>query len=1359
MPSAKARKREPSGPSGETGEKPSTPWPVVGMGASAGGLEAFQKFFGSMPADSGMAFVLAQHLDPRHETMVPELLSRITTMRVQQARDQLPMAANEVYVIPPNALLTVEGGVLRVQQPRDPGTTGRMAIDMLFRSLAEDQGGNAVCLLFSGSGTDGTLGLRAVKEHGGMAMAQTPDSAKHDSILRSAISTGMVDHVLRPEDMPAKLVEFASFLREARRQRGDLLTEDSDKLVRICTLLRRKTGHDFSRYKTGTLVRRIQRRMQVKQIANVTPYLELLRQEPAEVEALFRDLLIGVTHFFRDPEAFAVLERDVIPSIVEAAGPDGNIRVWAPGCATGEEAYSIAILLRERILLQEGRQRVQIFAGDIDDDALELARQARYPEAVAEHITPERLERFFVKQEHTYVVSKEIREMCIFSSHNLIRDPPFSRLDLVLCRNLLIYLETDLQEHVSNLFHYALRPGGYLFLGPSESIAGPSDLFRTLDKKHRLFQRTETVTRPPLAVPTARQSRREGRAGPRTWTPRVATPGQEGLVAELERLLIDQYAPAWVIVNSQGEVVYFSPRTGRFLEPAAGTPSMDILTMARKGLRLDLRTALHRAARTRELVTHEGVAVETGDQVQTVNLIVRPLAELAGQHGLLMIVFQELGSPSAERASQRQDATAIRSDQLVRQLESDLRQTREHLQATVEEVESSNEELKSSNEELLSTNEELQSSNEELQTSKEELQSVNEELETINIELNHKVELLDRANSDLHNLLQSTRIPTVFLDGQLRIKRFTDAATHVFSLIETDVGRPISDITGRFEGAILPDMKAVLATLTPRERKLRMSDQSASYLLRILPYRRVDNVIDGLVVTFLDVTALEAAQQQSARLAAIVESSHDAIVGRSPGGSIHSWNQAAADMFGYTESEVMGRPLSLIVPPDRQADLGETFERLKTGEPPPPFESTLVAKGGRKIDVSVGISPIKDGDGQLAGASAIFRDITGLKRAEEALRAEVRHKDEFLAMLSHELRNPLAPIRSCLDVIRHPDRPDEQFEPCIRIMDRQLTHMTALVDQLMDASRIAKGKIDVALHDEDLVEVVRSAVEDQRRIVESLGLRLELQLPNRKLWIRGDELRLSQIVANLIGNAAKFTEPRGTLTVSLASEDERQAVLSVRDTGSGFDPREVLDLFRPFRQSSNLAQQTRGGLGLGLGLALVRALAEAHGGSVDAESPGPGQGATFRVRLPLIEGRSARRQAGVADAEAGASAKRRVLVIEDNVDAAEGLSTLLGLLGHTVKVAHDGPTGIAEAGAFRPDVVVCDLGLPGMSGYEVASVLRAREDHRATYLVALTGFDQPGDQQRTRQAGFNRHLTKPVDTATLRRILDEAPAR
>ena len=1339
--------------------RPSPPAPVVGMGASAGGLEAFQKFFSHMPPDTGMAFVVVQHLDPRHVTLMPELLGRTTRMGVEQVRDETPAQPDHVYVIPPNATLTIEGGVLRVKSPPQESRGLRMPIDSLFHSLAEDQGHRAICILFSGTGSDGTLGLRSVKEHGGMAMAQSPETAKYDSILRSAIATGMVDHVLPPEEMPARLVEYAAYLRELHEKAtsGALFGEASDQLARICALLRRKTGHDFSRYKTSTLIRRIQRRIQVLQVPTVATYVSRLRQDPNEVEQLFRDLLISVTHFFRDPGAFEVLARAVIPSIIEQAGPDGAVRAWTPGCATGEEAYSVAMLLREEMVRRDVRPRVQVFAGDIDDEALEFARQARYPEGIAEHVSPDRLERFFVKQDHSFELTKEIREMCIFSTHNLIRDPPFSRVDLLVCRNLLIYLESDLQRHVTSLFHYALRPGGYLFLGPSESVVGPPDMFRTLDKKYRVFRRTETVALPALAL--ALPDRVTAHRPARPWTPRVATPGQAGVISSLERVLIDHYAPAWVIVNSDGESVYFSPRTGRYLEPVPGTPSMDLVAMARRGLRLDLRTAIHKAVKTGEGVTREGIAVEADGDVQVINLVVRPLAELGHDPGLFLVVFQEAGPPKPRDRARKDGTTATTGDQFVHQLESELRMTKEHLQASVEEVETSNEELKSSNEELLSTNEELQSANEELQTSKEELQSVNEELETINAELGKKVEELDSVNGDLQNLLHSTRIPTLFLDQSLRIKRFTEAATSVFRLIETDVGRPITDITPRFEGDLVTDLKEVLRTLATKEHPVALVDGSATYLMRVLPYRRMDNVIDGLVVTFLDVTELNRALEQHTRLAAIVESSQDAIVGRAFDNTILTWNAAAERMFGFSAADAVGRPISLIMPPGGMDEARQVHERLNAGETVAPFESVRQTKSGRRIDVSVAISPLRGANGRLVGSSAIFRDISELKRVQDALRREGQEKDQFLAVLSHELRNPLAPIRTSLEILRAAPGSGEA-EKCFKIMDRQLAQLTSLVDQLLDAARISSGKIVLDREDLDLLPLVRAVGEDHVRLFADARLEMELDLPPAAspLYVNADRMRLTQAIGNLLSNAAKFTEAGGTVTLGVAPDAyRRNVVVSVRDTGIGIDPAMLDQLFRPFVQGGGNAARVGGGLGLGL--ALVRTLAESHGGSVEARSTGPGQGAEFGIRLPLLAHAPQPRVRKGGDGSARrSSVPRRILVVEDNADASESLQRLLARAGHDVQVVADGKAALERARRFRPEVVLCDLSLPGqMDGLELGAALSSDPSYGSPHLVALTGFGQVEDRARTRAAGFAQHLTKPATLDELRRLLDTLP--
>lgn len=939
------------------------------MGASAGGLEAFQKFFTNMPSDSGIAFVLVQHLDPRHATLMPELLARHTRMSVEQAKDPTPVEPDHVYVIPPNATLTIEGGVLRVQTPL-PLHHQRTPIDRFFRSLAEDQGDRAVCILLSGSGTDGTLGLRAVKEHGGMAMAQASESAKHDSIPRSAIATGLVDHVLPVEEMPARLVEYVAHLRELQEKKGPeaIQEEAADHLAKICALLRRSTGHEFSQYKQTTLVRRIQRRLQVLQLPSVAVYMERLHQDPMEVEQLFKDLLIGVTHFFRDPEAFEVLAREVVPRIFERAGAEGPVRAWTPGCATGEEAYSVAILLREEMIRRVVQPLVQIFAGDIDQEALELARHGRYPVGIAAQVSPERLERFFVKEDHSYVIAKQVRDMCIFSTHSLIKDPPFRHLDLIVCRNLLIYLEPDLQKDAIQLFHYSLRPEGYLFLGPSEHVAGPSDLFRTLDKKYRIFQRNETVLPLPAPFPLASMlgAERKPTSPERRAIPSHRTRELES-VAMLERILVQNYSPAWVVINAEGEIVYFSPRTGRYLEPPVGAPSTNLVTMARKGLRIDLRTAIHQAIKTGKPAIREDVTVESDGASQRINLIVRPLTELGKDRGFFMVVFQELGPSRRKDHREAEDPDAQGAgDTVVQQLESELRTTKEHLQATIEELESSNEELTSSNEELSSTTEELQSSNEELQTSKEELQSVNEELETINMELSKKVEELDVAYSDVQNLFESTRIATLFLDREMRIKRFTPAAIEIFPLIATDLGRPIGDIASSFpDENFLDDIKDALRTLTVKQRTVRLPDGSAVYLMRILPYRSPENVIGGVVVTFADVTELGKVQAQQARLAAIVESSQDAIVGRTFEGTITTWNAAATRMFGYTAEEAIGAPVSLFVPPERQEELKSVHERVRRGDAIGPFESERLTKDGYRLPVSVTVSPCEGRGGPL----------------------------------------------------------------------------------------------------------------------------------------------------------------------------------------------------------------------------------------------------------------------------------------------------------------------------------------------------------------------------------------------------------
>jgi two-component system CheB/CheR fusion protein len=1342
--------QEPEKSTRGVGESRRNPCPIVGIGASAGGLEAFEAFFSHMPADTGMAFVLVQHLDPRHETLMPELLSKHTAMPVLLVSEDTPIRTDSVYVIPPNATVTIAECVLRIS-PRERTRGRRMPIDSFFRSLAEDQGDDAVGIVLSGTGADGALGVRALREHGAMTMVQAPSSARYDSMPRSAILTGMVDHVVPVEEMPFRLMEHLRNLLELRGGGSPegLRHEVEENLSRICAVLRRRTGHDFSRYKQSTLVRRVRRRMTEVRTDSAAVYLGLLAEDPREVDHLFHDLLIGVTHFFRDPEAFAALERKAIPKLFEGKEADDQVRVWVPGCSTGEEAWSLAMLLLEHAGSLDMPPHVQVFATDIDTQALETARQAWYPEQIAEQVAPDRLARFFGKHGNLYRVTKEVRETCLFSAHNLITDPPFSRLDLISCRNLLIYLEPDLQNKLIPLCHYALRPGGFLFLGPSESVAAHPELFRAVDKRLRIFQAKDAILRPPVSFPLAERSRFAVR-GLGDGLLRAPRADVQSLAQVFERILLDHYSPACVLVHELGDIVYFSPRTGRYLEPAAGAPRLNVLEMARPGLRLDLRTALHKAVTGRAPVSHEAVPYEAGGQEQRVNLSVRPMLELGEDQGLYMVVFEDVRE-SADVPAQvsPQDVATIQ------RLESELRSTKDHLHATLEELESSNEELVSSNEELLAINEELQSTNEELQTSKEELQSVNEELETINAELKKKIEELDRANGDLQNLFQSIQIATIFVGRDLRIQRFTPAATEVLRLIGSDVGRRIEDIAPRFsgDGALAEDIRQVLDTLSPSERQVRLRDGDSWYILRILPYRTLDGRIDGVVVTFLDVTEIKKAEEHRARLAAIVESSHDAIIGKTLEGIVTSWNAGAERLYGYTTQEAVGQNITLIAPPERIGELGPIFERLRRGQRVEPFETMRVRKDGTRLNILLTVSPVFDADGRIGEASAIAHDITAQKRTEEALHEAARRKDEFLAMLGHELRNPLAPIRNSLLILEQPGATPEQARKARQTLERQVQHLTRLVDDLLDVARISQGKILLRTARLDLAALVRTAVEDHRASAADAGETLSLDLPDRPLWVAGDPTRLAQCVGNVLHNAVKFTDRGGRIDVTVRAENG-QAAVSVRDTGMGVDPETLKRLFEPFSQADSGLDRSRGGLGLGL--ALVKRLVELHGGTVAAHSEGLGHGTRVELRIPLQEGRD--EPAAPAPMPGDRRRARRCLLIEDNADAAETMGLLLELYGHEVRIAHDGREGLETARRFLPEVVLCDIGLPnGVDGYEVARRMRQDPALRAISLVALTGYGQEDDQRRAREAGFDVHLTKPADPEKLQRLLAELP--
>jgi two-component system CheB/CheR fusion protein len=826
----------------------------VGVGASAGGLEALEQLFSNLPADSGMGFVVVTHLDPSHKSMMSELLARVTRMHVVEAKDGMVVEPNRVHVIPPDRDMAITNGMLRLSRFEEPRGL-RMPIDFFFRSLAKDQRDGSLCIILSGSGTDGTMGLKAIHEAGGMSMVQDPTEAKYEGMPQSAINTGIADYVLPVAKMPGQLLAYVKrTVRQVMKRRAVISEKAPKSIERILSLLRSQTGHDFAYYKKSTLLRRIERRMTVHDVGDPATYVHYLQGHPQEVRLLLKELLISVTSFFRDPAAFDILRTKVLPLILEGRPEDYALRIWVPGCATGEEAYSIAMVVREYLDEQKSVARFQIFGTDIDEAAINVARAGVYSGNIGIDVSPERLRRFFIKEENTFRIKKGIRETIVFAVQNVITDAPFTRLDLLSCRNLLIYLEPELQNKLMPLFHYSLRfEGGVLFLGSSESIGSFSDLFKTVDRKWKFFQRKGPAFAHAATAFTGLPWTYEH--GVKEAAPEIRKQTEVSVGDMTRNLLLDRFTPPCVITNEKGEIVYVHGRTGKYLEPAPGQANLNILEMAREGIAFELRSALHNAVRQHKVVSYKDLHVKTNGDVQSINLTVQPINEPDAMQGLLMVVFEDVMPKREERAKERQKSRHGYGKR-VHELEQELRYSKENLQATIEELQATNEELKSSNEELQSTNEELQSTNEELETSKEELQSLNEELVTVNSELQAKIDQLSRTENDMKNLLDSTNIGTIFLDNDLRIKRFTPEATKVVNLIPGDVGRPISDIVSnlRYEN-LLQDARAVLDTLSFREVQVQTKD-GTWYGMRVMPYRTFDNVIDGVVITVTNIDAM-----------------------------------------------------------------------------------------------------------------------------------------------------------------------------------------------------------------------------------------------------------------------------------------------------------------------------------------------------------------------------------------------------------------------------------------------------------------------------------------------------------------------
>jgi PAS domain S-box-containing protein len=1427
------------------------------------------------------------------------------------------------------------------------------------------------------------MGMKRIKELGGAAFVQDPREAEWEEMPRNSIATSLADDVLPVAQIPARIIAYKELLGKIEiPEEPDKRPEEQQQALReVFSQLRLRTGHDFSNYKRPTLLRRLERRMSVRALPDLAAYARFCQDNPDETQALLKDLLISVTNFFRDPQAFEYLGEEILPRILKGKKAQDQLRVWVVGCATGEEAFSLAILCAEKILGMVDAPKLQIFATDIDSAAIAKARTGLYTLNDAADVSPERLRRFFIREGECYRIRRELRESILFANHNILRDPPFSHLDLIACRNLLIYLNPQAQERVIETLHFALNNDGYLFLGTSESMDGANDLYVQVSREHHVFQ-SRPLSGRHYPVPESLPALRDKNASP-PLSQETGNRGNERIsYGDLHQQLLEQYAPPSLVVNEKYDVVHISESAARYLQMSGGEPSSNLFKLIRQELRLELRTALYQATQRRTNVEARGLQVRFGDHVEMINIHVRPvLRESHPFNGFLLVLFE----PGA--VSESDEEKVFTSDEpMSRQLEQELMRLKAELRTTTERYEVQTEELKASNEELQALNEELRSAAEELETSREELQSINEELTTVNQELKIKVEEVSQTSNNLQNLINSTDIATIFLDRGFRVHLFSPPASSIFNLLSSDIGRPLSDITHKLQYAdLLEDAGKVLEKLGSVEHEVRTTD-GKDFLMRLLPYRTSDDRIQGVVITFVDITQRKRAENAVAadlkantllrdlsgrlvqegniqrlyeeilgaaidlmqadggmvqvlddetgelrvlasqgfdqdmknrfdRVKASAATSYGLALAQNervlvdfdvpehddPDGTMRIYVEAgyrsaqstplvartgktigmvtthwrkryrpkdrelrfldllvrqAADLIEQRQAEealrqsrrdlameladtkklqhissqlileddvdalyqqILDAALSLMhseigsihmlhaeknqlrlltkegldraavnflewVPLDSSSSCGLALQKAERAIVPDLEESEFMA-GKEELNLyrSSGLrssqsTPLISRSGGVVGVLSTYwrevhhpserelrlldvlvrqaADLIERKRTEEALRDSDRRKDEFLATLAHELRNPLAPIKNGLRIAHLKIPADSPLEPIVEVMDRQVDHLVHLVDDLLDVARINSGKLELRKQRVALRDAIELSIECTQPLIDAHKHELSVDMGQEELFVEGDLDRLSQIFANLLSNAAKYTEEGGRISVGLNREDD-EAVVKVTDTGVGIDAEDMKHVFDLFSQVPSAHRLKAGGLGIGL--SLIRTLVQLHGGTIVAESSGLKEGgSTFTVRLPLsrVDAVPAPPLSQSSSVQKNETSPLSILVVDDNIDAGVVLGMLLETYGHRVQVAHSGKDAVEKAGNGLPDIVFLDLGMPEMDGIETARHLRALPGGDRIFLVALTGWGQEKDRQRTREAGFDAHLVKPVDNAALGEVLE-----
>jgi two-component system CheB/CheR fusion protein len=1457
---------------------------VVGIGASAGGLESLEQFFKNLPPNPEMAFVVVQHLSPDFRSVMDELLARHCDLPIQQAEHNIEVAPNRVYLLPPGKEMIIrEKRLLLSDKERAHGLT--LPIDQFFRSLALDLGPDAVAVVLSGSGSDGSRGIREIKRMGGRVFVENPDSAKFDGMPLSALATGIVDqsalageiaHLLIQDNGPAFAPEGDAFYNET-------------PLESVLRLLRDQFGLDFSVYKTTTVSRRVLRRVQMMGSVDLAEYAARLRVDPNELSSLYHDLLIGVTRFFRDPDAFDFLDKHVIPDVLDRVPESEEIRLWVAGCATGEEAYSLAMLFFEQLNARGRQLNVKILATDVHTASLAHASAGLYGEEQLEHVSEKRRERFFRKASNGYHISQDLRQLIVFAPHNIIKDAPFTKMHIISCRNLLIYLEPAAQKNVLSLFHFGLGMNGYLFLGPSETTGDIANEFDTVNEHWKIYRKRRDVRLlEPLRLPISRKAP----GAPRSFLGEPRSTLADTQLLNIYDQLLDRFMPPSFLVNEDRQLVDSFGGAEAMFRLGKRRPSTNVLDLLDGDLRTVVAGAIQRALKQDGPVRYTGVPISVGDatkrcilsaeaftnpRTSSTNILISVVDEAAGAERRLPLEVQ-VGELTTAHASNERLTT----------LESELSYTRETLQATIEELQTSNEEMQATNEELVASNEELQSTN-------EELHSVNEELYTVNAELQRKIAELRELNADMQHFLESTDVGILFLDRNLCIRKYTPKIASVFHIQQQDTGRNIRHFSHNLQRpTLLEDIENALATGVIIEDEARDHDGTALFL-RILPYRASaggsdtpDGLlgtyelghIEGVVVSLTDISALERVRARLRQLSAIVESSEDAIIGSTLDGVITTWNRGAEKLYGYPPEDVVGHHITILAPPGLEAELISLLDSVRRGSRVEQCEAMRIRKDGVAIDVSIAVSPVYDSDGRITGASAICRDIAQLRKterdlaeregrirllldstaegiiglgpegkcifvnpscvrllgyrsadeligrhihsfihpateegeghsendcpignvlftgqgthcdeeslrradgsqfiseywsypirrgsqvvgvvltfldvtdrktAEEEIRTAARRREEFLAMLSHELRNPLAAVVSAAKVMQMPNAKSMSLEKARQIIERQSRHMARLLDDLLDVSRITRGGIELRKEDLDLRDVIRGAIEALTPLLHERGAQLDIDLAQQPLPVRGDAARMQQVVVNLLSNAARYSPVGSSIHLSAALDGD-SVVLNVRDHGRGISPKMLNDIFEMFVQDEQGLERSTGGLGIGL--TLVRQIVELHGGTVRALSEGIGKGSEFVVEMPVQPHAVIHR---IYEPQPTAR-MRRVLVVEDQDDSREMLRVLLESMGHIVVEGADGASAVATIEREHPDIALIDIGLPLISGYEVARQIRQNRCFDDVVLVALTGYGRDSDIRAAQEAGFDAHITKPADA----HVIDEILAR